>query len=149
MFNPKVLISLRLAVISWLFLGMSLKAIANPSTVQDGIYLFGQSAKPYQIGQDYLIFRAKSSQVVGGVYRPNSEFYCFTGQIEGEQLKLSFVDPSNGTIYRDEIGIRSFRQPIASGKLPLSKLSLNGFEPLEKISEVDYEILNACLTNVH
>ncbi len=148
MFNPKI-ISVGLALISWFFLATFELASAVPSLVKNGTYLYGQSSKPSQIGKDYLILKVKDGQVGGAVYRPQSEFYCFTGQVQGEQLKLSFIDPSSGAIYKHEIGIRYFNQPIASEKLPLSKLSLDGFEPLEKLGEIDHQILNACLDNVN
>jgi len=144
---PSKITNLVLASVSCFLLGTNVKANADPSILTDGNYLYGEVAKPYQIGKDYLLLKVKSGQVSGAVYRPNADFYCFRGIVKGEQLELSFVDPNNGTVYAQEIGIRSITGPIASEKIPQNKISLNGFEPIEQLSEVDHEILNACSSN--
>jgi len=146
---PSKITSLVLGSISCFLLSTNIRANAEPSILTDGKYLYGQVAQPYQIGKDYLILKVNSGQVSGAVYRPDAEYYCFTGQVKGGQLELSFVDPGSGTVYAQEIGIRSTTGQIASGKIPKNKLSLNGFEPIEKLSEVDHEILNACSNNVN
>ena len=124
--------------------GTELKATAQTSMLTNGTYLYGESAKPDQIGKDYIIMRIKDGQATGAVYRPHSEYYCFQGEVKGEQIKLSFKDPENGTVYSQEIAIKEIDGPIASQSIPVRRISLNGFEPIEKIAEVDREILQAC-----
>jgi len=114
--------------------------------IRDGIYLYGEVAKPYQIGKDYLILEVKDSQINGAIYRPGAEYYCLTGEIKGKELELSFVDPNNGQVFHQEIAITSIDGPVASKKLPPNRLTLDGFLPIEKISELDYEIIKSCST---
>ena len=49
--------------------------------VKDGIYLYGQSPKPNQLGQGYIIFQKQQNKVTGALYMPQSEFNCFQGTI--------------------------------------------------------------------
>lgn len=49
---------------------------------EDGIYLYGQSQKPGEMGQGYIIFEKRQGNVTGALYMPNSEFSCFNGTLE-------------------------------------------------------------------
>jgi hypothetical protein len=146
MFSSK-LVSVILSSIGCLLIGTTLPSSAQTSVLKDGNYLYGEVAKPYQLGKDYLILKVQHGQVTGAVYRPNADYYCFTGKVRGQELELSFVDLESGKIYQQEIGITNLNGPIASQKLPETRPTLNGFFPLDKLAEVDYQILNACLEN--
>ena len=49
----------------------------------NGTYLYGTSSERDQIGQDYMIFKVYQGEVQGAIYRPRSEFNCFTGIFDG------------------------------------------------------------------
>lgn len=135
MLAPKILLAL--------FLPLLLTG-KYQATIRDGIYLYGEVAKPYQIGKDYLILRSRNGQIDGALYRPNAEYYCFSGEIKGRQMELSFVDPDNGAVFRQEIDIATTNEHLASKKLQDIRPSLDGFVAIEKLSELDYEIINSC-----
>jgi hypothetical protein len=64
----------------------------NPSTaVPEGIYLYGTSPRPNQMARDYVLFERDGDKVVGAFYVPQSEFTCFSGDIEGSQLDVEAV----------------------------------------------------------
>lgn len=64
----------------------------NPSiTAPDGVYLYGTSPRPNQLARDYVLFERDNDKVVGAFYAPQSEFTCFSGDIEGSQLDVEAV----------------------------------------------------------
>ena len=49
---------------------------------KDGIYLYGQSPQPNQLGQGYVLFQRQQGKVTGALYMPQSEFSCFEGTLD-------------------------------------------------------------------
>ncbi|KAF3884840.1 MULTISPECIES: hypothetical protein [Nostocales] len=49
---------------------------------KDGIYLYGESPKPSQLGQGYIVFEKQQGKVLGALYMPHSEFSCFNGTLD-------------------------------------------------------------------
>ena len=73
--------------------GSEAEPIAASQTLPgDGIYLYGQSAEPEQIGQAYMVFEARQGKVVGAFYMPRSSFDCFYGDLGSQQMALKIVD---------------------------------------------------------
>ena len=64
-----------------------------PSSLEDGTYLFGESARSNEVGKGYVVFSKHGQRVVGVLYYPRSEFSCFVGQIAGERLDLTAYGP--------------------------------------------------------
>lgn len=113
------------------------------SPLVDGTYLYGQSTQAEQIGQEYIVFKVQQGRVIGAVYMPRSEFNCFSGAIKSNQLKLSIVDPYDGTVYPHEIALEI--APVASsGQLP-HEVGLEGYHQISQLSDNDRRILNICL----
>ena len=54
-------------------------AVVQRNFLKDGVYLYGESSQPEQIGQSYMVFEVKQGQVTGAFYMPRSSFDCFTG----------------------------------------------------------------------
>ncbi|MBD1810480.1 hypothetical protein NDA07_23960 [Microcoleus vaginatus DQ-U2] len=91
----------------------------------DGIYLYGQSSKPDEIKQEYLVLEMRQSKVVGAFYLPRSAFYCFYGTSEQTQLNLTVVDSYDGS-----------RSPYS--------VNLQQYYPISTISDNDRRILGIC-----
>ncbi|MEG4279300.1 hypothetical protein QUA62_17785 [Microcoleus sp. MON1_C1] len=91
----------------------------------DGIYLYGQSSKPDEIKQEYLVLEMRQSKVVGAFYLPRSAFYCFYGTSERTQLNLTVVDSYDGS-----------RSPYS--------VNLQQYYPISSISDNDRRILGIC-----
>jgi len=66
---------------------------APTQTMANGVYLYGQSAKPEEIGKEYVVFEARGGRVIGAVYMPSSEFNCFHGTAQAQKLDVTMVDP--------------------------------------------------------
>lgn len=90
-----------------------------------GIYLYGQSAKPEQIKQEYFVFEVRQGKVVGAFYLPRSAFYCFYGSIEVTQLNLTVVDTYDGS-----------RSPYS--------VNLQQYYHISTVSDNDRRILGIC-----
>lgn len=112
--------------------------------LEDGVYLYGQSSKPNQIGKTYAVMEVKQGKVIGAFYMPSSSFDCFHGQLEAEKLALTVVDSYERTSYPYAIALER-NYPVAStGLPPINGLKLQGFHGLATISDTDQRILNTC-----
>ncbi|MBD2113720.1 MULTISPECIES: hypothetical protein [Cyanophyceae] len=60
-------------------------------SLPDGVYLYSDVPQPDQIQHTYIVFEKEQGKVVGALYTPQSEFACFTGEQEGNQLEVKAV----------------------------------------------------------
>ncbi|NEO06614.1 MAG: hypothetical protein F6K51_13980 [Moorea sp. SIO3I8] len=130
----------------------------NASMPDDGIYLYGESSQPGQIGKEYLVFEANQGNVLGAVYMPHSEYSCFYGTLDSKQMDLTVIDPYNQTALSHTIS-RQQHSPIAvvGERLSLDhrysaitypyKVGLEEYQPISSISDSDQEILRVCRDN--
>ncbi|BCL36549.1 hypothetical protein [Nostoc sp. MS1] len=114
--------------------------------VNDGIYLFGQSPKPNQVGQGYVLFHKQQGKLVGALYMPNSEFSCFQGTIDksGELAMTVTGTPDAGA--SPEVATTS-TIPQLSDDEPMSyayTVTLQDYHPINTISANDRRILQMC-----
>ncbi|MGB3205637.1 MAG: hypothetical protein WBB28_11670 [Crinalium sp.] len=112
---------------------------ATQKQLRDGIYLFGQTSKPNQVGQEYVVFEARGGKVRGAVYMPSSEFSCFYGTAKNNQMDLMVVDPYDQSTSSYAIGLE--RNSLVAGN---NAVALEGYQPISKITANDKRILNAC-----
>lgn len=118
------------------------------SALPNGTYLYGQSPKPDQLGQEYIVFEVKDGQLVGALYMPRSEFSCFRGSIEGNELAMTVDHPYDDTQHPYAIALEA-TSPLASGsEPPLPPVTLKGYHPLEEISPNDQRMLATCQNEV-
>jgi len=118
--------------------------INNNRTLPNGIYLYGQSRQPDQIGHQYIVFEVSGSSLVGALYMPHSEFSCFQGTMTANELEMTVNHPYDNVQYPYAIAL-SATSPLAS-RDPEAKApaSLAGYHPLEEISANDQRILATC-----
>ena len=116
----------------------------NPTVLPDGTYLYGQSDKPEQIGREYLVFKVAQGKVRGAIYYPRSEFNCFTGRLNNQQMKLSIRDPQDNRSYPYNIALVS-TSPIVDRELAIPSFTLKDYFRLQQLSQTDQQILNICL----
>ncbi|MBF2026035.1 MAG: hypothetical protein IGS48_04605 [Oscillatoriales cyanobacterium C42_A2020_001] len=130
-----------------------LPASANPkapsanasSTVSlpDGVYLYGQSTQPNEIGKGYFVFESKKGQVVGALYMPHSSFDCAEGSFKNDQLALTVTNSYDRAANPFEIAIDRTSTVASSGD-PSLKVGLQGFHKLDAVTENDQRMLNTC-----
>lgn len=122
---------------------------ASNTSMSDGVYLYGQASQPEQIGKEYVIFEARNGKVSGALYMPASEFSCFQGTIDKQQLNVTMVDPEDNTAYSHSIPLEQKTQVAAAGgrlEAP-NMLGLQGYHAIDKVSDNDQRILTACKNN--
>ncbi|AFZ14699.1 hypothetical protein Cri9333_3890 [Crinalium epipsammum PCC 9333] len=112
---------------------------ATQKQLRDGTYLFGQTSKPNQVGQEYVVFEARGGKVRGAVYMPSSEFSCFYGTAKNNQMDLVVVDPYDQSTSSYAIGLE--RNSLVAGQ---NSVGLQGYQPISRITANDKRILNAC-----
>lgn len=123
----------------------SLSAQSPFSFLEPGIYLYGQSAEANQIDTSYMIFEVEDERVVGAFYMPSSSFDCFQGSIQSNELALSIHDSYAQESYPYSIALVSNTSAIASQNAVIdSTLGIDGFHPIEAVSENDRRMLAVC-----
>lgn len=109
-----------------------------------GTYLYGQSPQPDQIGSEYVVFEVTQEKIIGVLYMPHSEFSCFQGKISGNELEMVVDHPYEDTTHPYDIALEA-SSPIASGNGELeASMTLQGYHPLEGLSENDQRMLATC-----
>ena len=104
----------------------SFVATTNRS-LQNGVYLYGQSAKPEQLQQEYFVFELQNQRVIGAFYMPRSSFDCFRGTLEAGVLNLTITNSYETVAY------------------PYS-VALQDYQPVSSVSKNDLRILGSCKT---
>lgn len=119
--------------------GAERSGAATQKQLRDGTYLFGQTSKPNQIGQEYVVFEARGGKVRGALYMPSSEFSCFYGTAKNNQMDLVVVDPYDQSTSSYAIALQ--RNSLVAGN---NQVALQGYQPISKVTANDKRILNAC-----
>lgn len=123
----------------------------------DGVYLYGQSPEPEQIGQEYMVFEVHQGKVIGAFYLPQSEFSCFSGTIKSGQLALKVANSPDSSPYPDsgngqdsqQVATTSNSSYIDSNNsvtYPYS-VALQNYHQLASVSANDQRILTSCKNN--
>jgi len=123
----------------------------SPSTeaLPDGVYLYGQSAQPDQIGKGYFVFEAKRGKVIGALYMPSSSFDCTLGQFEQSQLALTVVNSYDRTTNPFEIALERDYNVAAGSNSSKPVVSLDGFHRLKVVSQNDLRMLETCKADLN
>lgn len=123
------------------------KPSTQATSLPDGVYLYGQSVKPDEIGQGYFVFESKQGQVVGALYYPQSSFDCAAGSFKHDQLALNVTNSYDGVANPFEIALDR-TSTVASNGEPTLGVGLQGFHKLDKVTENDLRMLNVCKTDM-
>lgn len=127
---------------------------------KDGVYLYGQSPEPQQIGQEYIVIEVNKGKAVGAFYLPNSEFNCFNGTIEAGKLALLLANGPETEAYPDlgsntnypqvaAVGDRSWDENNSNEITTPYSVALQNYHQLSEVSASDKQILAACKSNYH
>jgi hypothetical protein len=118
--------------------------IAQADQLADGVYLYGQTPEPEQVGQGYFVFEVTRGNVVGALYMPRSSFDCAAGKFEQNELALTVVNSYDRSTNPFEIAIERNVSVASSGNPAIQRLELQGFHRLPTVSENDQRMLNVC-----
>lgn len=127
---------------------VQVSAVSAPvANLPNGVYLYGQSAQPEQIGQGYFVFEVNQGKVVGALYMPRSSFDCAAGSFKQDQLALTVTNSYDRSTNPFDIALETSSNVASTGG-SAEKISLQGFHRISEVSENDYRILNTCKTNL-
>jgi hypothetical protein len=125
------------------------KAESRPTSLPDGVYLYGQSQKPDELGKAYFVFESKKGQVIGALYMPSSSFDCATGSFKEKQLALQVMNSYDRTTNAFNIALeRTATVAFSTANSPIREIGLEGFYKLDTVSDNDRRILNVCKTDL-
>ncbi|NJO50072.1 MAG: hypothetical protein HC840_12255 [Leptolyngbyaceae cyanobacterium RM2_2_4] len=116
---------------------------ASLPVLPDGVYLYGQSPEPEQVGAAYMVFEVNNNRVVGAFYMPYSSFDCFNGQFAAEQLELTVINSYEQTAHSHSVAL-SENSSVATTGSAIAPVGLEGYHRIQQISENDQRILTAC-----
>ncbi len=113
--------------------------------LEDGVYVYGETDKPDQLGVTYMVFQLKNNQVTGAVYSPNSSFDCFKGSLNAGELALSVMDSYGKKAYSHSIAI-STESVVAADGMPTGaiEVGLLGMNRMPHVSSNDQRLLKTC-----
>lgn len=119
------------------------QTVAESMALPDGIYLYGQSTQPDELGTGYFVFESKQGQVVGALYMPRSSFDCAAGSFKSGQLALTVTNSYDRITNPLEIALERSATVASSGNTTPG-ISLQGFHKLDKVTDNDLRMLNVC-----
>lgn len=114
------------------------------ASLPDGVYLYGESSKPNQMGKGYFVFESKQGQVVGALYMPSSSFDCATGSFKDDQLALNVTNSYDRSTNPFEIALDRTAIVAGTKTAPIRDVGLQGFYKLDKVSAADQRFLKTC-----
>lgn len=121
----------------------SAAAESEPS-FENGLYLYGQSSEPDQVGSEYLVFEVRDRQIVGALYMPYSSFDCFYGSVEADRLALTINPAYEDQEYSYAIALDESAAVASNDPSSVLPVGLEGYTRLEQLSENDQRILGMC-----
>ncbi|MBW4600570.1 MAG: hypothetical protein KME29_13475 [Calothrix sp. FI2-JRJ7] len=113
---------------------------------RDGIYLYGQSPQPGQLGQGYVVFEKKQGRVVGALYMPDSEYSCFNGSVDEAGEIAMTVNPNASESGQTEVATDQ-EEPKLNTDEPTSyaySIALRDFHQIDQMSKIDRDTLKKC-----
>lgn len=121
---------------------------------KDGTYLYSQSPKPEQVGQEYIVFEVRGSKVIGALYLPHSEFSCFSGTLQSGSLALMVANGPDSAPSEDSIAAQNSQQVATASEQPQIEgysqtaypysVALQDYHQLASVSGNDQQILRTC-----
>lgn len=113
----------------------------------DGIYLYSQSPRTNQLGQEYMIFEMRQGKVTGAFYLPQSEFSCFQGSLTSNKLSVTVAAEDNSEANSAQVAAATqIEDNYAQIPSPYA-VGLQNYYQLANISDNDRRILTACQSN--
>lgn len=117
-------------------------------SLPDGVYLYGESPKPNELGKGYFVFESKQGKVVGALYMPSSSFDCASGSFQGNQLALKVTNSYDRSTNPFAIALERNTTVAAGGNAVMAPVGLQGFHKINQLSEMDQRILQVCKTDL-
>ncbi|MGJ3252643.1 MAG: hypothetical protein ACFE0J_16165 [Elainellaceae cyanobacterium] len=126
----------------------SFQAVDSESAISmpNGVYLYGQSAQPDEIGAAYMVFEVNGDRIVGAFYMPYSSFDCFHGELQANQLALNITDSYERDTYPYSVALTT-PSAVAADNPAIAPVELEGYHQIDAVSDNDHRILDTCRAN--
>ncbi|KST69363.1 hypothetical protein [Mastigocoleus testarum] len=112
---------------------------------KDGVYLYGQSPQPGQLGKGYIIFERKYGRVTGALYMPSSEFSCFRGALRQNGKLAMTVNSYPGETSTSQVAsVRGFSGTENTVTNYNHSVRLQNYYRLSSIGDSDRQVLQMC-----
>ncbi|MEA5469938.1 hypothetical protein [Spirulina sp. 06S082] len=118
------------------------ESMSVDSPLADGFYLFGGSPQDEQYGITYVVFEVRQGKVNGALYEVNSEYRCFAGTLDNQNLNL-LVEDFEGEVYPYAIALED-RGTIATNEGIMRIVGLQGYHQLAELGDIDRTLLKSC-----
>ena len=115
------------------------------SSLQDGVYLYGQAAEPDQIGSGYVVFESRNQQVIGALYMPHSSFDCMYGSVAESELAMTVINSYGEGEYSYAIARNQSAEIANSEGGAVPGLQLEGMHRIADLGATDQEVLATCV----
>jgi hypothetical protein len=116
----------------------------SASKLADGVYLFGETNQPNQLGQSYFVFEVTQGKVLGALYMPQSSFDCAHGDFQYAQLSLKVRDAYDSTASDYAIALDRGATVASTNLNGIGQVGLAGFQKIDRVSQNDMALLNIC-----
>jgi hypothetical protein len=125
---------------SVLFASMVMAQAQIPDRLRDGVYVYGESSQPNEIGKEYIVFETRRGKTIGAFYLPQSEFSCFSGKFESGRLNVRLIDAYDRQVYKYSLALNE--RGLTASKQPM--MGAPTYQILTQPSKNDLSILQAC-----
>ncbi|NDJ18294.1 hypothetical protein [Myxacorys almedinensis] len=119
-------------------------AAATAATLPNGVYLYGQSAQPEQLGKAYFVFEVKQGKLIGALYMPRSSFDCTYGAVQPDKVALTVVNSYEKSENPYAIALERNASVASLNNPALLPTGLEGFHQISNLSNTDRRILKVC-----
>lgn len=127
----------------------------NITLPTSGTYLYGQAPVAGQLGQEYMVFEVLQGRVVGAFYMPSSEFSCFQGTLNNNQMNVTVANSYDNSAFIHQIaqGQQDQRLAAAGGMNLLNaidsltyphEVELENYHRISDVSANDQRLLASC-----
>jgi hypothetical protein len=124
--------------------GASVTQANRSQPLADGVYLYGQSPQPEQIGSAYMVFQVNQGKVVGAFYMPRSSFDCFHGTLQPDRVALTITSSEEQASYPYSVALQPADSVAMAGGETMNPVTLEGFHRIQTLSSNDQRILTTC-----
>ncbi len=121
-------------------------AIKGNLPQQDGVYLYGQSSQPNQLGQGYIVLEKRQSTMIGALYVPQSEFSCFQGTVNSSGDLAMTVQSSPGGISPAQLATVSTKPSLPKDRVITyaHSVALTDYHQINAVTVNDHRMLHSC-----
>jgi hypothetical protein len=107
----------------------------NARSLANGTYMYGESNQPGETGREYVVFENHGGMAVGAVFLTNSEYSCFSGQVNPYQLDMIVEDTYDNVSRPYAVSLESMSGETTTGL---------EYRSVQQIGQKEVNLLQIC-----